>query len=53
MGRAAPTPTANEQPFEAGELFFSTTDRKGIITSGNDVFVRVSAYGRDELVGRA
>ncbi len=53
MGRAAPTPTANEQPFEADELFFSTTDRKGIITSGNDVFVRVSAYGRDELVGRA
>jgi len=51
-----PTPTAGastEQPFEADELFFSATDRKGIITSGNSVFVRVSAYGRDELVGRA
>jgi PAS domain S-box-containing protein len=53
MKRAVPNPNAAEQPFEADELFFSTTDRKGIITSGNHVFVRVSAYGRDELVGKA
>ena len=50
----APSQTGStEQPFEVDELFFSATDRKGIITSGNSVFVRVSGYGRDELVGRA
>jgi PAS domain S-box-containing protein len=48
-----PTLTATEQPFDVHELFFSATDRKGIITSGNRVFVRVSGYERDELVGRA
>ena len=43
----APSPTGStEQPFEVDELFFSATDRKGIITSGNSVFVRVSGYGR-------
>ena len=33
------------------DLFFSTTDRKGIITAGNDVFERVSGYPLDVLVG--
>jgi PAS domain S-box-containing protein len=42
----------HERAFGAGELFFSATDRKGIIRAGNDVFVRVSAYERDELIGR-
>jgi aerotaxis receptor len=32
-------------------MFFSTTDAKGIIRSGNHVFARVSAYSRDELAG--
>ena len=53
MKNAPATPTSTEQPFGADELFFSATDRKGIITSGNSVFVRVSSYGRDELIGRA
>ena len=53
MKNAPTTPTSTEQPFGADELFFSATDRKGIITSGNSVFVRVSGYGRDELIGRA
>ena len=52
-GTAAHSTGSTEQPFEVDELFFSATDRKGIITSGNSVFVRVSGYGRDELVGRA
>ncbi len=40
-----------ERTFLIEELFFSTTDRKGVIRSGNDVFVRVSAYSEAELVG--
>lgn len=39
--------------FDVDELFFSTTDRKGIITSGNEVFMRVAGYSREELVGKA
>jgi PAS domain S-box-containing protein len=44
-------PTALERSFALDELFFSTTDRKGIIRSGNRVFARVSAYDADELLG--
>ena len=33
-------------------MFFSTTDRKGVIRSGNEVFVRVSGYALDELLGQ-
>jgi aerotaxis receptor len=35
------------------ELFFSTTDSKGVITAGNRVFETVSGYPLDELIGRA
>lgn len=38
--------------FALHEVFFSTTDRKGVITSGNSVFVRVSGFQPDELVGQ-
>lgn len=40
-----------EHRVELDELFFSTTDRRGIIRSGNSVFVRISRYGLQELVG--
>lgn len=33
------------------ELFFSYTDPRGIIQSGNEVFKRVSQYAWDELLG--
>ncbi|MGE3912109.1 MAG: PAS domain S-box protein [Chloroflexota bacterium] len=46
-----PVPTQHERPFGADEIFFSTTDRRGIIRSGNRVFARVSGYTREELVG--
>lgn len=41
-----------ERPFRLDELFFSTTDQRGEIRSGNDVFIRVSGYHTDELIGR-
>ncbi len=41
-----------ESPFHPNEIFFSSTDLKGIILTGNDVFVNVSKYSRDELIGK-
>jgi len=46
------TPRDVEREFRADEMFFSTTDPRGIITAGNDVFVRISGYGPGELIGR-
>lgn len=34
-------------------MFFSTTDARGIITAGNEVFTRISGYREDELIGTA
>ncbi|MDO5681858.1 MAG: PAS domain-containing protein [Propionibacteriaceae bacterium] len=33
------------------EMFFSTTDKKGVIEQANAVFVRLSRYSREQLVG--
>jgi PAS domain S-box-containing protein len=44
-------PAAIEREIAADELFFSTTDRRGIITSGNSVFSRISGYAMGELIG--
>lgn len=33
------------------ELFFSTTDRLGVITAANTVFVRLSRFSYDQLLG--
>ena len=50
MSDAAPTPPAHEHERHLGEdeSSFSSTDRKGIIRAGNEVFVRVSAFSREE-----
>jgi aerotaxis receptor len=48
----AETTIEHEREFGPNELFFSATNRKGIITTGNDVFVRVSAYSCEELIGK-
>ncbi|OFZ20531.1 MAG: hypothetical protein A2X94_10890 [Bdellovibrionales bacterium GWB1_55_8] len=40
-----------EVAFGIEELFFSRTDERGIILSGNDVFVRVSSHPREVLQG--
>jgi aerotaxis receptor len=41
------------RPFKLEEVFFSTTDVKGRIIAGNDVFVRISGYSQSELTGQA
>ncbi|MFN8628948.1 MAG: PAS domain-containing protein [Chloroflexota bacterium] len=47
----ATSPRSGEREFGIDELFFSTTDHKGLITSGNRVFARVSGYTRAEMAG--
>lgn len=44
-------PARGEAPFDLNELFYSRTDPRGVILSGNDVFQRVAAYPWDRLVG--
>lgn len=44
-------PVNSERKFQIDELFFSTTDQKGIIQYGNDVFVKISGYAKDDLIG--
>ena len=41
-----------EVPFRFGELFFSRTDERGRILSGNGVFQRISQYSWDELIDK-
>lgn len=47
----AVNPLDQPRPFELAEMFFSTTNAKGVITSGNSVFVRVSGFSPEELIG--
>lgn len=44
-------PTEHYRTVGVDELFFSTTDRKGIIEQANTVFSRLSMYPREELMG--
>lgn len=48
--KTKPSPTQQERDFRIHELFFSTTDKKGVIRSGNDVFARVSGYPLAEMI---
>ena len=43
--------TANEVHLEPGEIIVSTTDLKGMITSVNQAFVRISGFSEAELIG--
>ena len=45
-------PTGEERSFSAEELIVSKTDPRGVITYVNDVFLRVGAYGLDEVIGQ-
>jgi PAS domain S-box-containing protein len=53
--RAAPrnvVPTGVERTFSVDELIVSKTDRRGVITYANDVFLRVSGYELGEVIGQ-
>lgn len=45
-------PSGREAFFGEEEIIVSKTDLKGIITYANDVFVRVSGYSEEELLGK-
>lgn len=47
-----PVARLEESPFEAHEMFFSRTTKRGVISACNEVFARVSAYGVNELIGQ-
>jgi len=53
MKTPAVAPRDQSRDFRTDEMFFSTTDPRGIITAGNDVFARISGYPAKDLVGRA
>lgn len=44
-------PTGEERSFTAEEMFFSTTDDRGVIAQANTTFVRLSHYPWDALIG--
>lgn len=45
------SPVDKESHFSIEEVFFSVTNRKGLILFGNDVFERISHYEHSELIG--
>ena len=44
-------PAKGEAPFDLDEIFFSRTDERGVIESGNTVFQRVADYSWEKLIG--
>ncbi len=49
--RESVVPTGAERLVAPHELFYSTTDKRGVITSANSVFFRLAAYAPGELIG--
>ncbi len=46
-----PTPINHEVPFPDNEFIVSKTDLKGKITYGNALFIKLSGYTEEELLG--
>ena len=44
-------PSSGEAPFKLNEVFFSRTDKRGVIEAGNYIFRRVADYDWPELIG--
>ena len=51
VSEAKVSPAGVEHRIGPADLFFSTTDSRGVIRSGNSVFARVAQYRLDELTG--
>lgn len=51
MGFRDIRPTGREQTFDQEEIIVSKTDRNGRLTYVNDVFVGISGYTEEELIG--
>ena len=41
-----------ERRLAGGAYIVSTTDLRGVITYGNEEFIRISGFTRDELIGQ-
>ena len=48
---SSPRDAGQEVPFDAKDLLYSRTDRRGVIESGNDVFEALSGYPMAEMIG--
>ncbi len=51
MENTTPNTVEREAKFDINELFFSITTLDSTILSGNDVFIRISGYTKEELIG--
>ena len=49
--RTKPTPIDREKTFSDDEIIVSKTDTKGVITYGNELFIQMSGYEEEELLG--
>ncbi len=52
MERTAVEPTGEQRHYSPEEMFFSTTDMRGVIATVNSTFVGLSRYSERELVGQ-
>jgi len=46
-----PKPTQNEKVMDEDDFIVSKTDLKGLITYGNRIFINISGYSEQELLG--
>ncbi|MGE4295079.1 MAG: PAS domain-containing protein [Campylobacterales bacterium] len=47
-----PAPIEREKTFAEDEIIVSKTDTKGVITYGNELFIQMSGYEEEELLGK-
>lgn len=52
MEHTTPNTIERESKFDINELFFSITTHDSTILSGNEVFIRISGYTKEEAIGR-